>query len=143
MKISIPITVGFDVTWMRRDNAYGGVYQYAQRLMAALVRYGDVRVVAMVSPEGTELCTGCAGEKFREVVLDTPYELATVVEKYEIDVIHVPVQNFIGVTLSVPMISTLHDLQPFHLPEFFTPEEIEYRNTYYRRSAEFSERVMV
>lgn len=128
---------------MRSDNGYGGVNQYALRLMSALVKYGDVRVVAMISPEGAGLCDDIKGENFLEIVLSNPWSLAVVAEQHDIDVIHTPIQHFIGITFSVPMISTLHDLQPFHFPEFFTPEEIEYRNIYYRRSAEFSERVIV
>jgi glycosyltransferase involved in cell wall biosynthesis len=41
------------------------------------------------------------------------------------------------------MISTLHDLQHFYYPEFFSKEEIAFRNIYYKKSAEFSERIVV
>lgn len=42
--------------------------------------------------------------------------------KYKIDVIHCPYQ-FLPSTTRVKLITTMHDVQELHFPEFFTPEQ--------------------
>ncbi len=136
--------VGLDVTWMEHENGMGGVFQYAYRLISALVEYAGVNVVAITGGAGAGIFDPLKGrENFREVRLTPPMAFSELVRSEKIDVIHTPVQNFPNLTFSVPMISTLHDLQHFHYPEFFTRKEIYYRNVLYRHSAELSERVIV
>lgn len=136
------ITVGFDVTWMDKENRHGGVFQYAQRLITALVEHTDLNIVAILREGGKGVFDRLKGRKnFREVAFSGP--LSEIVRAEKIDVIHTPVQFFPDLTFSGPMITTLHDLQHFHYPEFFTQQEIEFRNTFYKKSAEFAERVIV
>ncbi len=136
--------VGFDVTWMDYENSLGGVFQYAHRLISALVEYTDVNVVAITGEAGAGIFALLKERRnFREVPLKPPVTFSDIVRSEKIDVIHAPVQNLANLTFSVPMISTLHDLQHIHYPEFFTREEIYFRNVLYRYSAEFSERVIV
>ncbi len=136
--------VGFDVTWMDKDNKSGGIYQYALRLIFALVVHTNIKVIAI---------TGCAGkgifdglkerENFREVLLTPSNSLFDIVISEKIDVVHTPAQSFQNLTFSIPLITTLHDLQHFHFPDFFSREEITVRNFFYKLSAEFAERVIV
>jgi glycosyltransferase involved in cell wall biosynthesis len=136
--------VGFDVTWMDSENNFGGVFQYAQRLIAALVEYTDVNVVAITGEAGAGFFDSLKGRKnFREVSLRRPVTFSDIVKSEKLDVVHTPIQNIPNMTFSVPMISTLHDLQQFHYPEFFTREEIYLRDVLYRYAAELSERVIV
>jgi len=138
------MTVGFDVTWMEADNKSGGVFQYAFRLISALVEYTNISVVAIVSNSGKGIFEHLKPhQNFREVLLEPSLSLKDIVESEKLDVIHSPVQTFPNLTFTVPMISTLHDLQHFYYPEFFTQHAIESRDTSYRHAAEFSERVIV
>ncbi len=136
--------IGFDLTWISKENQYGGVFQCAIRLVQALTNYSDNRVIAIVNVDCEPLFDHLSeAANFRQVTLSSFSSLSSIIEQERIEVIHTPLQIFPNITLSVPMISTLHDLQPFHLPEFFTPEEIEFRNIFYRKAAEFGERVIV
>lgn len=136
------MTVGFDVTWMNTENEFGGVFQYALRLITALVEHTDISMIAITGKGSGGIFDHLKGRKnFREVALLGP--LAEVVHVEKIDVIHTPIQFFPNLTFSAPMIVTLHDLQHFHYPDFFTQKEIEFRNTFYKKSAQFAERVIV
>jgi len=136
--------IGLDLTWVTIDNQCGGVFQYGLRLVTALSIYSDNLIIAIIS-EGCESLFDHlrAYDNFHLVTKNYSSLLESIVLQEGIEVIHTPIQHHVNYTLSVPMITSLHDLQPFHFPEFFTPEEREARNTYYRRSAEFSERVIV
>ena len=140
------ITVGFDVTWMNVNNGgAGGVNQYAYRVISALVEYSDIDVVAIIGPAGRGIFDCLKeNERFKEVLLLDTSNFSEVVRSEEIDVVHTPVQGFSqNCTMSVPMISTLHDLQHIHYPEFFTDGAIEDRDVLFKTSAEFAERVIV
>ena len=138
------LTVGFDVTWMSVENTFGGVFQYSKRLISALVEHTDINVTAITGPNGKDIFNFLKGQKnFKEVYLEPPHSLLDVLSAEKIEVVHTPMQIFYNVTFSVPMISTLHDLQHIHYPDFFTQEELDYRKIYYKKSAEFSERVIV
>lgn len=134
--------IGFDVTWFQRDNASGGVYQYALRLMRALVEHSDTNVIAITGDSGCPLPAFEDRKKFQLVSLNNE-PLARLVAREGIDVIHSPIQYFPNLTFSVPMLSTLHDLQHIHFPDFFSKEELEKRAVLYRQSAVFAERIIV
>lgn len=134
--------IGFDVTWFQQENISGGVYQYALRLMRALVEHTDVSVIAITGDAGCQL-PGFEGRRnFRAVNIKND-SLMQFVAREGIDVIHSPVQHFPNLTFSVPMISTLHDLQHMHYPEFFSREELDRRAVLYKQAAVFAERVIV
>lgn len=138
------MTVGFDVSWMNVENRSGGVYHYALRLITAMVEHSDVKVVAIIGLAGRGIFDHLKEyDNFNLALLDSSHTLLDIVQSQKIDIIHTPIQYHYNYTLAIPMISTLHDLQPFHYPEFFTEEEIQFRNTYYKKSAEFSELVIV
>lgn len=136
--------IGFDVTWMDRENKNGGVFQYACRLISALVNHTGENVVAIIGPGGGGVFDGLKQRgNFKEVLKRNEAPLTGIVESEKIEVVHAPIQYFIDLTFSAPMIITLHDLQHMRYPEFFSRKEIEERNFLYRQSAEFSERVIV
>lgn len=134
--------IGFDVTWFQQENTTGGVYQYALRLMRALVEHTDVTVIAITGEAGCPLPVLEGRRNFRAVNIKND-SLMQFVAREGIDVIHSPVQYFPNLTFSVPMISTLHDLQHIHYPEFFSREELGKRAILYKQAAVFAERVIV
>lgn len=138
------MNIGLDLTWMSLQNQSGGVFQYGMRVLTALTNYTDNTIIAIVD-EGCEplFCHLKSYDNFRLIIKTSVPLLTSIVEQEKIDVIHTPIQQHVNFTLAVPMITTLHDLQPFYFPEFFSPKEIELRNINYRKSAEFSERVIV
>ena len=62
--------------------------------------------------------------------------------KYGIDIIHCPYQ-YIPNTALAKRITTLHDVQEIHFPEFFTPEERAYRAVYYLQYMREADRIIV
>ena len=136
--------IGFDVSWMNIQNISGGVFHHALRLITALVTHSKFTVTAIIGPTGIGVFDHLKDySNFHTVLLGTIDIFGDIIAAEKIDIVHTPVQFYQNYTLSVPMINTLHDLQHFHYPEFFTKEEIKFRNTFYRVSAEFSERVIV
>jgi glycosyltransferase involved in cell wall biosynthesis len=138
------MTIGFDVSWMSAESGHGGIFQYSFRLIAAMVEHTDIKVVAIIGPQGHGIFDCFDGHaNFRLAMLSHRYLFADIIRTENIDVIHTPMQYHHNFTLAVPMITSLHDLQPFHYPEFFSEEEIQFRNIIYKKAAEFSTIVIV
>ena len=138
------LSVGFDITWMNIENKFGGVFQYAQRLISALVEHADINVVAITGAGGQGLFEHLENhENYRQCYLSSPYGFTDLLKKENIDLVHTPMQSHFNFTVSVPMLNSLHDLQHFHYPKFFTEEELNRRNILFKGAAEFSERVIV
>lgn len=132
--------IGYDVSWMSHDNDYGGVYQYATLLIDAMNKFANKDI--------TIICNNFYRNKFdkynvRVVVISDYYSFAELLKDIDVDVIHSPIQLHSHYTLSVPMITTLHDLQHYHYPELFHKRELDYRELYYNKSNFFSERIIV
>ncbi|MCC6503461.1 MAG: glycosyltransferase family 4 protein [Deltaproteobacteria bacterium] len=110
--------------------------------MRALVDHTDASVIAITGDAGCSLPGLDDRKKFRVVNLKND-SLMKFVAREGLDIIHSPVQYFPNLTFSVPMVSTLHDLQHIHFPEFFSKEELDKRAILYKQSAVFAERVVV
>lgn len=138
------MVIGLDLTWMSDTNGSGGAFHYALRLTHALVIHSDEFVVALVNPYLSDLFSELQiHHNFKVVTIHSPDDFNFIIRRENVEVIHRPVQEFDNVTLSVPMINSLHDLQQFHYPDFFEKSVLDYRETYYRGAAEFSERIIV
>jgi len=136
--------IALDLSWMIDSNTSGGAFHYALRLTHALVKYSNETIVAIVNPDLTDLFSDLVPcSNFKLAKLSSADRLNDIVKREKIEVIHRPLQAFENVTLSAPMINSLHDLQQFHFPEFFNDSILSYRDNFYRGSAEFSERVIV
>jgi glycosyltransferase involved in cell wall biosynthesis len=64
------------------------------------------------------------------------------INKYNLDIIHTPSQDGI-VNPRVKTISTLHDIQELHFPEFFTPAQRLARATKHKKAIEKSDAIVV
>jgi glycosyltransferase involved in cell wall biosynthesis len=64
------------------------------------------------------------------------YDLAGEIEGLEPDLVHFPQSVMDPLTLSLPCVLTLHDIQQEHHPEFFTAQELWFRQRTYKPSAE-------
>lgn len=64
-----------------------------------------------------------------------------ILKKYKIDIIHTPYQQLLkDESINCPSISTLHDVQELHYPEYFSPEERAKRainNHYITKSSDY------
>ena len=63
-------------------------------------------------------------------------------ESLDCDVIHFPYQDYVACA-GVPTVYNPHDLQHLHYPQFFTPEEIERRETIYPAACRAAHTVVV
>jgi glycosyltransferase involved in cell wall biosynthesis len=64
------------------------------------------------------------------------YDLTGEIERLEPDLVHFPQSVMDPLTLSLPSVLTLHDIQHEYHPEFFTPQELQFRRRTYKPSAE-------
>lgn len=64
------------------------------------------------------------------------YDLAGEIERLEPDLVHFPQSVMDPLTLSLPCVLTLHDIQQEYHPEFFTAHELQFRRRTYKPSAE-------
>ncbi len=136
--------IGIDLTWLEVLNRSGGAFNYAVRLTNALVNYTDESVVAITNPQLMNFFTDLQGKtNFKLVRCDSELHFNGIIAEERIDIIHAPRQDYTNVTLSVPMVNSLHDLQQYHFPNFFSDDALAYRDKYYRGSSEFSERIIV
>ncbi|APG60118.1 glycosyltransferase family 4 protein [Christiangramia salexigens] len=94
-------------------------------------------------------------EKFKRVVLDTIYKTTgfkrelnvkdiydQIIEQYSIDIIHTPYQDLVKKN-GVKSITTLHDVQELHFPEFFSSGERATRALNYKRYIDGADAVIV
>jgi glycosyltransferase involved in cell wall biosynthesis len=63
--------------------------------------------------------------------------------KYKIDILHVPRQHAPAYELNYPVAVTMHDVQHFHFPEFFTPLERTHKAIRYHISMEEADHIIV
>ena len=138
------LTVGFDVTWMNEPNTVGGVFQYSHRLINALVNHTDLQVVTLLNRNNQNIFKHLIENKnYRGILTETYPSLLDMIKSEKIDVMHTPLQRHFDYTFAIPMITSLHDLQHCYFPELFSMEEHNYRKIHYKKSAEFSERLIV
>jgi glycosyltransferase involved in cell wall biosynthesis len=64
------------------------------------------------------------------------YDLTGEIERLEPDLVHFPQSVMDPLTLSLPCVLTLHDIQQEYHPEFFTAQELQFRQRTYKPSAE-------
>ena len=64
------------------------------------------------------------------------YDLAREIERLEPDLVHFPQSVVDPLTLARPSVLTLHDIQQEYHPEFFTAQELRFRQRTYKPSAE-------
>lgn len=65
-----------------------------------------------------------------------------IISEYTIDIIHSPIQSLV-VKPNVKSITTLHDVQELHFPEFFTSSQRAYRAVHYKKAIDDSSAVIV
>ncbi|WP_052671335.1 glycosyltransferase family 4 protein [Aequorivita vladivostokensis] len=65
-----------------------------------------------------------------------------IVRKHDIDIIHTPFQSLVKKP-NVKSITTLHDVQELHFPEFFTSAQRAYRAVNYKRAIDGADAVIV
>lgn len=68
--------------------------------------------------------------------------LIQLLKKYKIDIVHCPYQRYEDTGL-IPFITTIHDVQELHFPEYFTAEERAFRAIHYKLAIEKSKKVIV
>jgi glycosyltransferase involved in cell wall biosynthesis len=64
------------------------------------------------------------------------------IKKYEINIIHTPFQSLVKKS-NVKSITTLHDVQELHFPEFFSSDQRAYRAVHYKKVIDEADAVIV
>ncbi len=63
--------------------------------------------------------------------------------KFNLDLLHIPRQHSPAYELNYPVAVTMHDVQHFHFPEFFTPLERTHKSMRYHISMEEADHIIV
>lgn len=71
-----------------------------------------------------------------------PSYLDRIIRKYKINIVHSPYQDYVD-TIGVPFITTMHDVQELHFPQFFNSEARAARAVHYKNAIELSDKVIV
>lgn len=71
-----------------------------------------------------------------------PHPLQAILDKYKIDIIHTPYQDLVK-TSRTPGITTMHDVQELHFPEFFSSSERARRAVNYKNSIDNADYIIV
>lgn len=70
-------------------------------------------------------------------------ELELFIESQQIDIVYCPYQDFPIRSKKVKKVSTLHDIQEVHFPEFFSPQQRAYRARKYLEIVNKAEQIVV
>lgn len=65
-----------------------------------------------------------------------------IISDYDIEIIHTPMQSLIKKP-NVKCITTLHDVQELHFPEFFTSAQRAHRAVHYKKAIDYADAVIV
>lgn len=66
-----------------------------------------------------------------------------IIEKYKIDIIHSPIQKYLLTSAEIPFITTMHDVQELHFPEFFSSGERASRAINYKYAIDMASAIIV
>lgn len=144
MNVKSKLKIAFDVTWIDGEGTIGGGFQYAERLINTLVVFTGCRVIIFVMEKGRDVfkhlesCDNC-----RVITIPDEVSMFKMIRKEKIDVMHAPVQLNTIFLKSIPIVTTLHDLQHYHFPEFFSDEVIAWREKTYKQVVRESRRIIV
>ena len=78
----------------------------------------------------------------RPSIFHRDYLFDKIIKRYKIDIIHSPTQAYYGVK-GKPSITTIHDVQELHYPEFFNSEERRQRAINYKKAIDHSQAIIV
>ena len=138
------LNICFDVTWMRSKNEFGGGFQYSELLINALVKYTQLNVNCLVGKGEDCIFEGLKQYSNFKIFIydDNPASFYRIAKREKFDLIHAPIQIYTSNFFSIPMVATIHDLQHYYFPQYFSKEEISCRKNY-KTVAEASERIIV
>lgn len=78
----------------------------------------------------------------KRVIFGNKFLFNGLLKKLDIDLIHCPTQRILK-HQRIPSITTLHDIQQFHYPEFFSKWEINYRQINYPKILSQAKKIIV
>lgn len=138
------LNICFDVTWMRSKNKFGGGFQYSELLINALVKYTQLNVNCLVGKGEDCIFEGLKQYSNFKIFIydDNPASFYRIAKREKFDLIHAPIQIYTSKFFSIPMVATIHDLQHYYFPQYFSKEGISCRKNY-KKVAEASERIIV
>lgn len=125
----------------------GGIQQYSEKLIIALLRYTKNKIL-LFSYDGfynnLELdSSDKVNINYVNIENLSSIKIKEILENSKLDVLHIPYQELPFFDLEIPTVLSLHDLQHEHYPNFFTEEQLNYRNKYYRLSANLANQIVV
>ena len=124
----------------------GGSEQYIRNLISAWEQSEDIKLVLFLNEQAMDSFAHVAGNVCRVCV---PSQLVDVrgyyeyyIAKYDIQVLFCPLFYVPYENSSVPVISTIHDIQYEYFPENFTPDILEYRRKETQKTIDNSSKII-
>lgn len=165
------INVLYNIRGLKKS--WGGVYQYSMALAKILAQESVEESIYIYSddPDSDFLELIEKVPKFHHIYPDLPWSIRLknfvhrilnfflrkmgashtfkitnrldhTVNKYRIDIMHTPFQSILK-SKGIPTISTMHDVQELHFPEFFSSSERANRAVNYKKAIDGADAVIV
>lgn len=136
------------------NHTYFVCHLYESKEISDLANKYPNRIILIPPKEISEPLYNLAKRIFRKFAnkifswLTIPYKakeksfIDHMIRKYKIDIVHSPVQ-FLPQHLKIPSIVTIHDVQHFHLPRYFSSQELKSRKIQYQNAINGASAVVV
>jgi glycosyltransferase involved in cell wall biosynthesis len=125
----------------------GGVQQYSEKLLIALLKYTNNKIFLFSHDRFYNNLELNSNEKANIVYINigncSSIKIKKILENSKLNVLHIPYQELPFFDLEIPTVLSLHDLQHEHFPNFFTEEQLAYRDKYYKLSANITNQIVV
>lgn len=125
----------------------GGAEQYIRNVINIFESTTDVRMVLFLNENAIDTFQLSEPEKIRKVCV--PYELQDTekfyeyyIARYDIQVLFCPLFYVPYENCSIPMVTSILDIQYEYYPEYFTPELLQYRREETKRTIDFSSAII-
>ena len=153
--------IAVDVLSIREDGSAGGATGFALELIKGFAKEPQVQVMVLCADWNIELLKKClpANVQFCQMVGDTKYtgigridrrinqvvrklRAGAVLAKNHVDILFCPFSAASFKEKGVPTVSTILDIQHEFYPQFFAPQELQHRRSFYQDIVKKVEKVV-
>lgn len=149
--------IGIDLLWVKPQKS-GGIESYIRNLLNGFFQYSDNNefeyVLFCARDNYKSFEKYICGRNFELVICDTESQnvpiriiweninLNRYAKQYKVDIMFVPVYSKPMLKSNIKYVTTIHDLQALHYPEYFSKIKYLWLRFAWRRSAKTSEKVV-
>jgi glycosyltransferase involved in cell wall biosynthesis len=124
----------------------GGVQQYIEKITLALIQNPFIQLFVITNEDFYNHFFKNINTRNIHIILVNgkyQFEIKDKIYDLKLDLLHFPFQYIPFGDWKIPTLITLHDLQHEYFPEFFTKDQLDFRNYYYKKSALLCDQIIV